>query len=132
MKTFKSLALLAGLAFITAGVSAQSQGHGQMDPATMAQKMTDRVKQNVNAITPGQESQILAAEQDFATGMQTARNNSNGDHDAMHSQMQTLKSTRDAKIKTILRDDQYAQYQKMEASHQGGAERCKLVLKALL
>lgn len=119
MKTFKSLALVAGVAFITAGASAQSQGGGKMDPAARAQKMTDNVKQNVTGITPDQEKQILAAEQDFATGMQTARSNSNGDRDAMHSQMQSLKSTRDAKIKTILTADQYTQYQTMEASQKG-------------
>lgn len=119
MKILKSLAVLAALvSFVTVNVSAQQRGN--MDPQQMAQKMTDRVKQNVTGITPGQESQILSAEQDFATGMQTARNNSNGDRSAMHSQMESLKATRDAKIKTILTADQYAQYQKMEAAHQGG------------
>lgn len=114
------MAIIAGLAFITLHVSAQSQGGAKMDPQQMAQKMTDRVKQNVTGITADEEKQILAAEQDFVTGMQTARANSNGDRDAMHTQMETLKSTRDAKIKTILTADQYTQYQKMEAAHQGG------------
>jgi len=119
MKIFKSLTLLAGLAFITAGASAQAS-QGNRDPQQMAQNMTERVKQNVTGITSDQESQILAAEKDFTTGMQTAHNNNSGDKDAMHSQMETLKSTRDAKIKTILTADQYAQYQTMEASHKGG------------
>lgn len=119
MKIFKSLALLASLAFITVGVSAQSENRGTMDPQQAAQNMTNKVKQNVTGITTDQESQILAAEKDFTTGMQTARSNSNGDKDAMHSQIETLKSTRDAKIKTILTADQYTQYQKMEAAHQG-------------
>jgi periplasmic protein CpxP/Spy len=120
MKILKSLALVAGLAFVTTGVSAQSEGRGNVDPQTMAQNMTNRVKQNVTGITADQETQILAAEKDFATGMQTAKSNSNGDKDAMHSQMETLKSTRDTKIKSILTADQYAQYQKMETSHQDG------------
>jgi len=120
MKTLKSLVIVVGLAFVTAAVSAQSGGGGNMDPQKMAQKMTDRVKQNVTGVTSDEEGQILGAEKDFATGMQTAHNNSGGDKDAMHSQMETLKSTRDAKIKTILTADQYAQYQKMEAAHQGG------------
>jgi periplasmic protein CpxP/Spy len=120
MKILKSLALVAGLAFVTTGVSAQSEGRGNVDPQTMAQNMTNRVKQNVTGITADQETQILAAEKDFATGMQTAKSNSNGDKDAMHSQMETLKSTRDTKIKSILTADQYTQYQKMETSHQGG------------
>ena len=66
MKIFKSLSLLAGLAFITANVLAQTQTANRQ-PQQMAQKMTDRVKQNVTGITPDQEKQILAAEQDFAT-----------------------------------------------------------------
>jgi len=119
MKILKSLTLLAGLAFISAGASAQAS-QGSKDPQQMAQKMTDRVKQNVTGITADQESQILAAEKDFATGVQAAHNNNSGDKDAMHSQMETLKSTRDAKIKTILTADQFTQYQTMEASQKGG------------
>lgn len=120
MKTFKSISLAAGLALITAGILAQSQNAGKMDPATMAQKMTNRIEQNVIGITPEQGKQILAAEQAFASNAQTARNNSNGDKSTMHSQMKSLKSTRDEKIKTILTADQYTQYQAMEASHHGG------------
>ena len=122
MKILKSIALIGGLAFITANVSAQAQDGGkqQMDPQQRAQKMTDNIKQNVTGITPDQESKILAAEQTFTKGMQDAWSSSNGDHDAMKSKMQPLKDTRDAQIKSILTADQYTQYQKMEASHQGG------------
>jgi hypothetical protein len=121
MKIFKSLALIGGLALITANLSAQAQGGKQpMDPQQMAQKMTDRVKQNVTGITPDQESKILAAEQTFVNGMQDARSSSNGDPDTMKSKMQPLKDARDAQIKTILSADQYAQYQKMPAAHMGG------------
>jgi periplasmic protein CpxP/Spy len=119
MKIFKSLAIAAGLAFIAINVSAQDQGT-KMDPQQMAQKMTASIKEKVTGITPDQESKILAAEQDFAKGMQDAHSSSNGDRDAMRAKMQPLKETRDAKIKTILTADQYTQYQKMEAAHQGG------------
>lgn len=124
MKIFKSLAFIGGLALVAANGSAQAQGGGQkMNPQQMAQKMTDRVKQSVTNITDDQAKQILAAEQDFANGVQAARANSNGDRDAMHTQMETLKSTRDAKIKTILTADQYAQYQKMEMTYQNRQHR---------
>lgn len=120
MKIFKSLALLCGLAFLTASVSAQGQGgRQQMDPQQMAQRMTNHIKQNVSGITPDQESKILAAEQTFSKGMQDAWSSSNGDRDAIKSKMQPLKDARDAQIKSILTADQYAQYQKMEATHQG-------------
>jgi len=121
MKIFKSLALIGGLAFITATTSAQApSGKQQMDPQQMAQKRTDRIKQNVTGVTADQESKILAAEQTFTKGMQDAWSSSNGDRDAAKSKMQPLKDALDAQIKTILTSDQYTQYQKMEASHQGG------------
>jgi len=122
MKILKSLAFIGGLALITANVPAQAQGgeKQQMDPQQRAQKMTDNIKQNVTGITPDQESKILAAEQTFTKGMQDAWSSSNGDRDTMKSKMQPLKDTRDSQIKTILTADQYTQYQKLEASHQGG------------
>jgi Spy/CpxP family protein refolding chaperone len=138
MKTFKSLALVAGMAFVTAYVSAQAPTTAPSTPAApaqvqgihnapatdqMAQRMTTQVKQNVTDLTADQESQVLAAEKDFTTGLQAARASSNGDRDAMHTQMESLKATRDAKIKTILTADQYAQYQKAEAAHQGGGHK---------
>jgi len=124
MKPFKSLALLAGLALVTANVSAQAASdQGNPDPKNMAQKMTANVKQNVTGITPDQETKIEAAEEDFAKGMNDARSSSNGDHDAMRAKMQPLRDARDAKMKTILTADQYTQYQKAEAArsgHRGG------------
>jgi hypothetical protein len=127
MKIFKSLALVAGMTFVTANISAQApttapaQGqHGTPNPDQMAQKATANIKTNVTGITPDQESKILAANTDFAKGMIAARQSNNGDRDAMHTQMQTLKDSRDAKMKTILTADQYAQYQKMAPMHQGG------------
>jgi periplasmic protein CpxP/Spy len=123
MKILKSLAVIAGLALVTATVSAQNQGGGaaNMDPNARAQKMTADIKQNVTGITTDQESKILAAEQEFTKGMQDAYTSSNGDRDAMRSKMQPLKDARDTKIKAILTADQYAQYQKFEATqHQGG------------
>ncbi len=136
MKFFQSVALVAGLAFITAGASAQtstatppagmSGGQGMnMDPNQRAQKMTEQVKQNVTGITPDQESKILAAEQTFAKGAQDASISSNGDRDAMRSKIQPLRETRDAQLKGILTADQYGQYQKWQASHPmgGGGHR---------
>ena len=124
MKILKSLALVAGLAFITANVSAQAaatQGGNKPDPQKMAQQQTDRIKQNVTGITPAQESQILAAEQDYSKSMQDAWSSSNGDKEAMKSKMEPVKAARDAKLKTILTADQYTQYQNMHPGHRQGA-----------
>lgn len=117
MNSLKSVAVVAGLALLTWNVSAQQRG--PMD----AQTMTNNIKKNVTGITTDQESKILTVEQDFVKGAQDARSNSGGDREAMHSKMKTLKETKDAKIKTILNADQYAQYQKMEESHKGGMRK---------
>ena len=122
MKTLKSFALIAGLAFISFGTSAQ-EGGNKMTPQQMAQKQTDMIKQNVTGLTADQESKILAVEQDAATAMQDARNSSNGDRDAMRAKMKPIRENKDAKIKAILTADQYAQYQKMEEEHQRGGKR---------
>jgi hypothetical protein len=123
MKTLKLTALAAGLAFVTLNVSAQERGN--MDPQQMAQKQTDDIKKSVTGVTADEESKILAVEQDFSKSAQDARTSSNGDREAMRAKMKPLRESRDAKIKGILTADQYAQYQKMEESHQqwGGAKK---------
>jgi hypothetical protein len=120
MKIFKSIALFSTVAFFTMHVSAQTSTQNSSELQQMAQKMTAEVKSHVTGITPDQESKIVVVEKDFAQGMNEARNQSNGDRDAMRTKMQPLKKTRDAKIKTILTADQYAQYEKSESGHAGG------------
>jgi|HubBroStandDraft_2_1064218.scaffolds.fasta_scaffold522421_2 Spy/CpxP family protein refolding chaperone len=135
MKILKTLSVAAVLAFTAANVSAQAQNASQppaqptpqapvkMDPQMMGQKMTERVKQNVTGITPDQESKILAAETEYAKGMQDARTSSNGDRDAMRSKMEPLRQTRDSKIKAVLTPDQQAQYDKVSPQHPMGAPK---------
>ena len=117
MKIIKSLALAAGLAIMTANVSAQEKTPG-MDPQAMAQKQTNQIKASVTGITPDQESKILAVEQEFTKAMQDARASSNDDRDAMRAKMEPARQTRDTKIKAILNADQGAQYDKYIAGHQ--------------
>jgi len=108
MKIFKSLALAAGLAFITTGVYAQEKA--QMDPQQWAQKQTSQIKEHVTGITPDQESKILAIEQNFAKSMMATRAASNGDREAMRAKMEPARQNRDTKIKAILNAGQCTQY----------------------
>jgi periplasmic protein CpxP/Spy len=117
MKIYKLLAVTAGLAFITANVSAQAKGPGG-DPAQMAQKQTAQIKSMVTGITPDQESKILAIEQQFDKTMQDAKASSNGDRDAMRAKLEPARQDRDTKIKAILTADQATQYDKMVEAHQ--------------
>jgi hypothetical protein len=121
MKILKSLALAAGLAFITANVSAQEKA--QIDPQKWAQKQTEQIKASVSGITADQESKILAVEQDFAKSMQEAKASSNGDRDAMRAKMQPARESRDSKIKAILNAGQGAQYDKYISAHQVSAPK---------
>ncbi|HTA27510.1 MAG TPA: hypothetical protein VK809_06970 [Bacteroidia bacterium] len=117
MKIIKSLALAAGLAIMTANVSAQEKA--KMDPQQWAQKQTSQIKENVTGITADQESKILAIEQAFTTSMQDAKAASNGDREAMRTKMEPARQDRDTKIKAVLTPAQSAQYDKYTAAHQG-------------
>ncbi len=117
MKILKTLTLAAGLALVTANVSAQERTQ------TTAQQVTDKIKQNVTGITSDQESKILVVEQDFLKAMQDTKNANSGDREAMHAKMQPLRESRDAKIKAILTADQYAEYQKAEAARQAAMHK---------
>jgi len=119
MKTLKTLAFAAAVC-LAFNVSAQQ---GKMDPQQMAQKQTDNIKQHVTGVTSDQESKILAIEQDFSKSAQDARAASNGDKDAMRAKMQPLRQDRDAKIKAVLSDSQYAEYTQLEKEHQGGGRK---------
>lgn len=118
MKTLKICTAILSAVLLSVHLPAQQKG-GMMDP----QQMTAKVKEAVTGITPDQESKILAAEQEFVKGAQDARSSSGGDRDAMRSKIQPLREARDSKIKGILNESQYAQYQKMEEAHQMGGGR---------
>ena len=112
MKILKSLALLAGFAFIAGNISAQEKC--TKDQQQMAKKETDKVKKNVTGVNSDQESKILAVEQEHAKACDEAKIATKGDKDAMKSKMKEACESRDEKIKGILNADQYTQYQKME------------------
>jgi hypothetical protein len=123
MKKINSFIVVAGLVFITTYSYAQTatQNKNASDADKLATQMTAVVKQTVTGVTPDQEKQILAAEQDYSKGVLDVKssigNNSNNlssdDKMAKYNQIKSLTQTRDAKIKTILTADQYSQYQKV-------------------
>ena len=112
MKIFKSLALVAGLAFITANISAQQAA--QMDYKAAGKAQTEQVKQNVTGITSDQENKIASVEEAFVKAMVDAKHNT-PNHDEAHAKMETIRQDRDAKVKAILTADQGSQYDKYMA-----------------
>jgi len=122
MKIFSVLILTAGLSFTAGHINAQATAQNKTgsDANAMAQQITAVVKQMVAGVTPDQESNILAAEQDYSKGVLDVRNSTAGNNNMSSSekmdkynQLEALRQTRDAKIKTTLSADQFAQYQKV-------------------
>jgi ABC-type transporter MlaC component len=121
MKKINLVLLTGGLTFITANSFAQTtttSASQTKNADAIAQQMTGAIKQTVTGVTPDQEKQIYAAEQDYANGVldvksTTTSNMSSNDKMAKYNQIQAFAQTRDAKIKTILTADQYTQYQRI-------------------
>lgn len=123
MKAFNYILLASGLAFFTIHISAQapattSPSTGKVQTTAnanaMAKQLTAGVKQTVTGVSPAQESKILAAEQDYSTGVLGVRDDKSADKMARYNKLESLRTTRDSQIKTILTTDQYAQYQKTQ------------------
>ena len=112
MKNFIFVLLLVGLSFIT--VNVLCQGKGTISAKQLAQQQTEQVKKNVDKVTPDELSKILPVEQEFANGIQDAREISNGDTLAMYAKVLLLSNNRDSKIQMILTPIQYSQYMDME------------------
>jgi len=123
MKIFNTLSFIAGLAFITANVSAQApaQDQNSKDPQQIAQVQTDHIKQTVTGITSAQESQIYATELDYTKSIQNVLHTTDvADKKAIGDKMLPLRANRDAKMKTILTADQYSQYELSKPEYHSG------------
>jgi hypothetical protein len=123
MRTYKSLTVVAALAFITANVSAQvpAKNQASKDPQQIARVQTNQIKQSVTGITPDQESQILATELDYTKSVQNVLNTTDmADKKAIQNKMAPLRTNRDAKMKTILTADQYSQYELSKPEYHSG------------
>jgi formate dehydrogenase maturation protein FdhE len=120
VKIFKTFILISGFAFATAQASAQAQ-ENRPDPGQVARLQTDRIKQHVTGITPAQESRLITIEKDYTKSLQDVLNTTdNSNKTALHSKINPLRETRDAKVKTILTADQYSEYEKYKPEYQGG------------
>ncbi|MGP8215392.1 MAG: hypothetical protein ACLQQ4_07505 [Bacteroidia bacterium] len=114
MKIFKLL-MVTGLAFITAHLSAQENSNVNFMKIAMIQTLN--IKNNIDGITSEQASKIFAIEQEAILAMENARNNYNGDNEALRIKMEPIRAERDARIKTVLNEYQYIKYQELEEAH---------------
>ncbi len=111
MKTLKSY-LSIGLAFIALNVSASKKS--DIDVQKFAEIQTGNIMSHVKGVNSDQENKIFLVEQASDNALLDARNNNNGNSDAIRIKMNSIRADRDTKIKAILSADQFVQYQKMQ------------------
>jgi hypothetical protein len=99
------------IALAFAGLQLHAQG--RMSPEDRAKMFSQRMEQQISGLTDQQKDSIEAINLDISRAMQAAFEQNQGDRDAMRSAMQSLQQQRDERLKAVLNDDQYKQYQDM-------------------
>lgn len=117
------LIMIAALVFGAAVANAQPGGWGgqRPDPAEMAQRMADRMKEQLQ-LNEDQYAKILdmykkeneEREKMFAEG--GFNNGGDMDFEAMRKVMEERRAKRDEQLKTILTEDQFKKYQENMAN----------------
>jgi len=116
----KQLKLLVLSTFIVVAISvpAQTDVMPAFDVNLMAQKKTAEIKANVSHISTEEETLLSTIEQDYAQSVQAAFSKNNIDNDAIHKEIEELRDDRDKKIKSVLDNDQYIQYMRLEEQNE--------------
>ena len=115
MKRIFVVSFLLMFAFM---VSAQQGGgqRGQMTPERLAQRY-EQLKKDLN-LTDKQLDDIKKIEADYRTKMTAAREKAGDDREKMREEMTKLRNEQNAKVKPLLKEDQYAKY--VESNQFGG------------
>jgi periplasmic protein CpxP/Spy len=109
----KTTLKIAGIALIMMATVQISFAQGRMDPSQRAQMLTQRMEQQITGLSDTQKDSIQVINNDFAKAMSDVFQNSNGDRDAMRAAMGPIRDDREKRLKAVLTDDQYKQYQDM-------------------
>lgn len=89
---------------------------GMRSPQQMADMMTQRMEKAITGLSQTQKDSISAINLEFANARRALFQNSGGDMSSVRPKMMALRTEQGARFKTVLNDDQYKQYQKMQAS----------------
>jgi Spy/CpxP family protein refolding chaperone len=93
-------------------VSAQQGGQRrQMTPEQLEQRY-EQMKKDLN-LTDKQLGEIKKIEANFRTKMQEVREKAGGDREKMREEMTKLRNEQNAKVKPLLKEDQYTKYVEM-------------------
>lgn len=100
------------------------QGRGNMDPKEMAKRQTDLMVENLD-LTAEQLPKAEALNIKYADKFVAAREDADGDRDAMRSTMMTILKEKDVELKKILTADQWTKLEayRKEARENGRRRR---------
>ena len=92
----------------------QGRGQGNFDPAAMADRQIEQMKETLN-LSEEQEKQLREIMIQNSEEMQQMRGNTQGagtgDREAMREQMQQMRDKQNEKMKSVLTDEQWETYQ---------------------
>jgi len=103
-------------------VSAQQGGgqRGQMSPERLAQYY-EQMKKDLS-LTDKQLDDIKKIEADYRTKMTSAREKAGDDREKMREEMTKLRTEQNAKVKPLLKEDQYTKYVEMQTRNRPGGQ----------
>jgi len=111
MKSLKNILLVILVATTTLAVAQQRRG-GQMDPKERAKKSTEQMSERLG-LTEDQTKKVEVINLDAADKMSDAFAAASGDREAMRAVMTDINKEKDKKLKAVLTEDQWKEYEKM-------------------
>lgn len=117
MKTFLSVVMtLIVVSSLNLALAQPGGGKGgpNMDPAEMANRQTERMTTALD-LNEEQTASIQEINLTYANIMKEARANRTGDRDEMRATMEVIQADRNAEIKTVLTETQYATFMEQQA-----------------
>ncbi len=107
---------------ISAQTNAQPQ-HQKFSAEDMSEKQTEMMKKELN-LSDEQTTEVSAINLKFAKKMDEQRENSSGDRESMHEEMEKMREERNAELKEVLSEKQYKtmleKEEEMRKNHKGG------------
>lgn len=117
MKTFLSVVMtLIVVSSLNLALAQPGGGRGgpNMDPTEMATRQTERMTTALD-LNEEQAASIQEINLTYANIMMEAREKRTGDREEMRATMEGIRTDKDAEIKTVLTEEQYATFVKLQA-----------------
>ena len=95
---------------------------GNMDPKEMAERQTTMMKDSLG-LTDKQLPKVEALNLEYADKFVAARNEADGDRDAMRSTMMAINKEKDVELKKILTADQWTKLEALRKEARANGQR---------